>query len=62
MLEYLVTSRARRELLRRLWLDGDRGNVSQLARACGSYSQVGNGFLPDTLRMTSKSSIPTWST
>ena len=34
MLEYLVTSRARRELLRRLWLDGDSGNVSQLARSC----------------------------
>jgi hypothetical protein len=34
VLEYLVTSRARRELLRRLWLDGDSGNVSQLARSC----------------------------
>jgi hypothetical protein len=35
MLEYLVTSRTRRELLRRLWLRGDRGSVSGLARACG---------------------------
>jgi DNA-binding transcriptional ArsR family regulator len=34
MLDYLVTSRARRELLRRLWLDGDSGNVSELARSC----------------------------
>ena len=35
MLDYLITSRARRELLRRLWLDGDSGNVSALARSCG---------------------------
>lgn len=35
MLEYLVTSRTRRELLRRLWLHGDRGSVSALARASG---------------------------
>jgi hypothetical protein len=34
MFEYLVTSRTRRELLRRLWLNGDRGSVSALARAC----------------------------
>ncbi|MET0551945.1 MAG: helix-turn-helix domain-containing protein [Vicinamibacteria bacterium] len=35
MLEYLVTSRTRRELLRRLWLEGKGGSVSALARACG---------------------------
>jgi DNA-binding transcriptional ArsR family regulator len=35
MFEYLVTSRARRELLRRLWLHGDRASISALARACG---------------------------
>jgi hypothetical protein len=35
MLEYLVTSRSRRELLRRLWTDGDSGSVSALARGCG---------------------------
>jgi predicted transcriptional regulator len=35
MLDYLVTSRARRELLRRLWLDEDSGSVSALARASG---------------------------
>ena len=35
MLEYLVTSRTRRELLRRLWLHGDRASISALARACG---------------------------
>jgi hypothetical protein len=32
---YLVTSRARRQLLRRLWADGASGNVSALARAAG---------------------------
>ena len=36
MLDYLITSRARRELLRRLWLDGDSGNVSALARLFGT--------------------------
>jgi hypothetical protein len=36
MLDYLVTSRTRRELLRRLWSDGESGNVSELARSCGS--------------------------
>ncbi len=35
MFEYLVTSRARRQLLRRLWVDGDSGSVSALARAAG---------------------------
>ena len=35
MFDYLVTSRARRELLRRLWSDRDTGNVSALARASG---------------------------
>jgi hypothetical protein len=35
VLSYLVTSRTRRELLRRLWSDGKRGNVSELARSCG---------------------------
>jgi len=33
--EYLVTSRARRQLLRRLWADRVRGSVSALARASG---------------------------
>lgn len=35
MLDYLVTSRARRQLLRRLWRDKTRGSVSALARASG---------------------------
>ena len=35
MLEYLIASRARRELLLRLWVDGKSGNVSELARSCG---------------------------
>jgi hypothetical protein len=35
VLDYLVTSRARRQLLRRLWADGARGSVSALARAAG---------------------------
>lgn len=35
MLDYLVASRARRQLLRRLWADGARGSVSALARAAG---------------------------
>ena len=35
MFEYLVTSRARRQLLRRLWADRVRGSVSALARASG---------------------------
>ncbi len=35
MLDYLVTSRARRQLLRRLWADGTSGSVSALARASG---------------------------
>jgi hypothetical protein len=35
MLDYLVTSRTRRELLRHLWGQGESGNVSELARACG---------------------------
>jgi hypothetical protein len=35
MLDYLVTSRARRQLLRRLWADKARGSVSALARATG---------------------------
>jgi DNA-binding transcriptional ArsR family regulator len=35
MFEYLVTSRARRQLLRRLWVDGASGSVSALARAAG---------------------------
>lgn len=35
MLDYLVTSRARRQLLRRLWVDRVRGSVSALARASG---------------------------
>jgi hypothetical protein len=35
MLDYLVTSRARRQLLRRLWADGADGSVSALARAAG---------------------------
>ena len=35
MLNYLVTSRTRRQLLRRLWADGARGSVSALARASG---------------------------
>jgi DNA-binding transcriptional ArsR family regulator len=39
VLEYLVTSRARRQLLRRLWADGLGGSVSSLARAAGvSYA------------------------
>ena len=33
--DYLVTSRARRQLLRRLWADGASGSVSALARATG---------------------------
>jgi hypothetical protein len=33
--EYLVTSRARRQLLRRLWVDGASGSVSALARGAG---------------------------
>ncbi len=35
MFEYLVTSRARRQLLRRLWADRVSGSVSALARASG---------------------------
>ena len=35
MLDYLVTSRARRQLLRRLWADKVGGSVSALARATG---------------------------
>jgi len=35
MLEYLVTSRARKGLLEALWRDGARGSVSALARAVG---------------------------
>ena len=35
MLDYLVASRARRQLLRRLWVDGASGSVSALARAAG---------------------------
>ena len=35
MLDYLVTSRARRQLLRRLWVDRASGSVSALARASG---------------------------
>jgi hypothetical protein len=35
VLDYLVTSRARRQLLRRLWADRTRGSVSALARAAG---------------------------
>jgi hypothetical protein len=35
VLEYLVTSRARRQLLRRLWVDRVSGSVSALARASG---------------------------
>jgi hypothetical protein len=35
MLDYLVTSRARRALLLRIWADGESGSVSALARACG---------------------------
>jgi hypothetical protein len=35
MLDYLVTSRARRQLLRLLWVDRERGSVSALARASG---------------------------
>ena len=35
MFDYLVTSRARRQLLRRLWADRVRGSVSALARASG---------------------------
>jgi hypothetical protein len=35
VLDYLVTSRARRQLLRRLWVDRVRGSVSALARASG---------------------------
>jgi hypothetical protein len=33
--DYLVTSRARRQLLRRLWVDKVSGSVSSLARASG---------------------------
>jgi len=33
--DYLVTSRARRQLLRRLWADGASASVSALARAAG---------------------------
>lgn len=35
MLEYLVVSRARRQLLQALWVAGRSGSVSILARACG---------------------------
>ena len=35
MFDYLVTSRARRQLLRRLWADRASGSVSALARAAG---------------------------
>src|SRR5207245_7178158 len=35
MFDYLVTSRARRQLLRRLWVDRASGSVSELARASG---------------------------
>jgi hypothetical protein len=35
VLDYLVTSRARRQLLRRLWSDKASGSVSELARATG---------------------------
>jgi len=35
MFDYLVTSRARRQLLRRLWADRASGSVSALARASG---------------------------
>jgi predicted transcriptional regulator len=35
MLEYLVTSRVRRELLRCLWVDEESGSVSALARGSG---------------------------
>ncbi len=35
MLDYLVTSRARRQLLRRLWVDRVSGSVSALARMSG---------------------------
>ncbi len=35
MFDYLVTSRARRQLLRRLWDDGASGSVSALARESG---------------------------
>lgn len=35
MFDYLVTSRARRQLLRRLWADRVSGSVSALARASG---------------------------
>ena len=35
MLEYLVASRARRELLLLLWAQGQKGSVSALARRCG---------------------------
>jgi DNA-binding transcriptional ArsR family regulator len=35
VLDYLVTSRARRQLLRRLWMDRASGSVSALARASG---------------------------
>jgi hypothetical protein len=41
MLEYLVTSRARRGLLEALWRDAARGSVSELARAAGvSFSSA----------------------
>jgi hypothetical protein len=35
LLDYLVTSRARRALLRLLWAEGYEGNVSELARKAG---------------------------
>ena len=35
MFDYLVTSRSRRQLLRRLWADSVSGSVSALARASG---------------------------
>ena len=35
MLDYLVASRARRQLLRQLWVNGASGSVSALARAAG---------------------------
>jgi hypothetical protein len=35
MLDYLVASRPRRALLLRLWVDGESGSISALARRCG---------------------------
>ncbi len=35
VLDYLVTSRSRRQLLRALWARGASGSVSELARASG---------------------------